>query len=248
MSLADHFRAFARALADDRNLVLEMGTILRRAPAVNLDFRATARRRLEDRIQLLLQKIDRECRLLDAVDLYAAGDQVHHARVLARDLDRCLDRARESAFAFSRALQRAYRLDPDREPRLAVLGDVARALHESAALVNGLAGICVQQASSDTAANSPNRRPPLRASRRIVSLAVRFLPWDERQRYLDEYVSELDALAQEENLSPRAQVGHALRLLARTPGLLFALRSSAPRTRSSSESSVTGLVESRSDT
>ncbi|WP_020636668.1 hypothetical protein [Amycolatopsis alba] len=62
---------------------------------------------------------------------------------------------------------------------------------------------------------------------RILNLAVCVLPREERRRYLDEYASELHDLTQVEGLSGRTQIGYALRLLARTPALVFVLRSSA---------------------
>ncbi|HEY3690477.1 MAG TPA: hypothetical protein VGL46_09255 [Pseudonocardiaceae bacterium] len=247
MIVTDHFQTFAQSLIDDRNLVFEMSTIIYRAQAVNIDFREATRRRLEKRIRLLLQRIDRECRLLDAIDLCAAGNHIHRVRELAQNLAYHLDRARESTLAFDQTLYGAYRLAPDREPHLTVLVDVAHALDASAALVDGLGEIYAQQARVDAAAGSPDRRLPIRASRRIASLAVRLLPWDERLRYLDEYVSELDTLTQDETLPPREQIRHALRLLTRTPALLFALHSSTSQRRSRAKPSLTRLIESRSD-
>jgi hypothetical protein len=243
MSSTDHLRVVARALAQDRDLVGELDSIFSRAQTLNIDFRGTARRRLHERVHQLLRNIDRERALLDGVDVHAVGPR---AGELAAGVERCLGRAQELAVSFVRTLELGGLLDLDHGPASAVLVAVAHALDDSVAALAALTGVCAQ--SPERAA--PPRRSPLWVSQRVASFAVRLLPWEERQRYLDEYVSELDELAQTENLSRRAQLWHALRLLARTPALRFALRATepqAPQARSKAMSRLTGLITSRSD-
>lgn len=245
MSSTDHLRVVARALAQDRDLVRELDTGLSRAQALNIDFRDAARRRLQEQVYQLVCNIDRERALLDGVDVLAAADGPQAGELVA-GIERGLGRARELATSFGWTLELGGPLDLDQEPASAVLVAVAHALDDSAAKVEALAGVCAHPPKREAA----GRRSPLWVSRRVADFAVRLLPWQERQRYLDEYVSELDDLAQTENLSRRAQLWHALRLLARTPALRFALRASepqAPQARSKAMARLTGLITSRSD-
>ncbi|MGW5720714.1 hypothetical protein ACWEVP_31390 [Amycolatopsis sp. NPDC003865] len=242
MSSADHLRVVARALAQDRDLAGELDVILSRAQALNIDFRGTARRRLQERVHQLVRNIDRERALLDGVDVHAAVDGPRAAE-LAAGAERSLGRAQESAVAFGRTLELGGLLDLDQGPASAVLVTVAHALDDSAAAVAALAEVCARSSERE----APARRSPLWVSRRVANFAVLLLPWEERQRYLDEYVSELDDLAQTENLSRRAQLWHALRLLVRTPALRFALRATepqAPHAKSTAVSRLTGLITS----
>jgi hypothetical protein len=63
---------------------------------------------------------------------------------------------------------------------------------------------------------------------RVVALAVRMLPASERVRYREEFRSEL--LDPEFLMLPRRKrLGYALRVLARTPSLRWALRDPAHR-------------------
>jgi hypothetical protein len=247
MTSADHLRVVTEALAQDRDLVRELDAILSRAQALNIDFRGTARRRLQERVHVLVRNIDRELGLLDGVDVYAVGPR---AGKLALGVERRLVHARGLALAFGRTLELGGLRDLDQGPASAVLVAVAYALDDSATAVAALAGVCAQALKREASSRVPGRRAPLWVSQRVASCAVRLLPWEERQRYLDEYVSELDDLAQDENLSRRAQLRHALRLLTRAPALSFALRATAPQapqTRSNALSRLTGLITSRSD-
>ncbi|MFE0025412.1 hypothetical protein [Amycolatopsis sp. NPDC059021] len=77
----------------------------------------------------------------------------------------------------------------------------------------------------------PARRPIARGPQRAISWASRILPPADRERYFDEYLSELDELAQSAH-PHRAQLMYAFRLLVRIPALRIALRAKAPeRTR-----------------
>lgn len=68
-----------------------------------------------------------------------------------------------------------------------------------------------------------SRRAVSPVPRRAIGWAMRTLPSTERQRYLDEFLSELDELAQ--STRPlRAQLRYTIRLLWRVPVLRFALR------------------------
>jgi hypothetical protein len=248
VSTGDHLRVVTRALAQDRRLVLELGTVVSRAQAVNVDFRGAARRRVLERSRLLVRNLDRDRGLLDDVDVHAAGDAAR-ARELALGVEHLLVRAREAALAFSRVLERGSRLDLGREPGLRVLVVVADTLGQAEVTTEALALLFARSPRPEDAGCAPRRRAPLWASKRVADLAVRFLPWEERQRYLDEYVSELDDLAQTEHPSGRAQLWHALRLLVRAPALRFALRAPAPedpRLRSRAVSRLAGLITSRS--
>lgn len=72
------------------------------------------------------------------------------------------------------------------------------------------------------------RRPVARASQRAAEWASRAVPAVERERYFDEYLSELDDLAQSAR-PRRAQLLYVLRLFSRLPALRFALRDSKAR-------------------
>ena len=249
MTTVDHLRVFGQALAQDRELVAEMCTILGRAQAINVDFRDAARRRLQTRVRLLVRSIDRERWLLDEVDIYNVED-LTLAREIAFSVEGSLVRARAAALAFDRALETNSIIDLTREPELAVLVSVVQALDDSAAAVVALVELCAKVAENEGLSCASKRHSPLWASRRVANFAVRLLPWEERQRYLDEYVSELDDLAQTENISRYAQLKYALRLLVRAPALRVALRATAPQDsqlQGRAMSRLTGLITSRPD-
>ncbi|MFJ9781285.1 hypothetical protein ACIRSS_16985 [Amycolatopsis sp. NPDC101161] len=246
MSSADQVLVVARALAQDRDLVGELDTIFTQAQALNIDFRGTARRRLQERVHQLLRNIDRERALLDGVDVHAAADGPR-AGELAAGVERSLGRVEELVVSFGRTVELGGLLDLDHGPASVVLVAVAHALDDSLAAVAALAGVCAQPAEREASSGAPARRSPLWASRRVANFAVRLLPWEERQRYLDEYVSELDDLAQTENLSRRAQLWHALRLLARTPALRFALRATEPQAPQARSKAVSRLITAWTD-
>ncbi|WP_394363467.1 hypothetical protein [Amycolatopsis sp. SB7-3] len=234
MSTADSFHAFARVLVEDRLVVSELETILRRAHAVNIDFRGTARRQLRNRIRLLLRDIEREHRLLEGIDSHTAYDR-ERAEDLQTALGWRLSYARYGVFAFSRALDQARASDLDQQFELDIRLAVGQALDDCLPLVNELAGMFAQ-APTEHALRSGQVRRSSWVSLRLVNLAVCALPWEERQRYLCEYASELHDLAQGGGHSKLGQVRYALRLLVRTPALTFALRASV------SEASQRGIA------
>jgi hypothetical protein len=249
MTAAEHFLTFTEALEHDHRLAWGLHRIIDRAQAINVDFRRGVYRRLQAQIQLLVHNIDRERRLLSEFDLYAAADRERACEV-ALKLDCWLVHAREGVLAFSQALERTNCLNLGRGPELDILVAIGQALNNSVALVTTLSEIFAQPPTHEALRRIPIRRSPLWASQRIANVAVRLLPWDERERYLDEFVSELDALAQDKNLTWRAQLAHALQLLVRTPALIVALRASAsqtPKVHIRAESGMTGLLTSRPD-
>ncbi|WP_344427369.1 hypothetical protein [Amycolatopsis minnesotensis] len=67
------------------------------------------------------------------------------------------------------------------------------------------------------------RKPISRFPRRAIDRALRTLPLAERERYFDEFLSELEEIAQSSR-SRRAQLRYTIRLLWRVPVLWFALR------------------------
>lgn len=198
MNRAAQFRAFTQALARDHKLAVEMDTILRRAQALNIDFRGRARQRLRERVQLLVNSLNRHCVFLRNLD--------PDARTAVNHL---LFRAYKDVVAFGWALEGTVALDPEKEPELDALIAVRWLLAESMTVAATLAEVVTRPAS-------------LPASQLIARVGARLLPWEERQRYLDEYLSELDELARES--SRRAQLGHALRLLVRVPALRWELK------------------------
>jgi hypothetical protein len=209
MNSAGHLQAFTKALAQDHELVLEMAAILRRAQQFNIDYRSRTRRRLRERSRLLVHNIKRHRGFLYRVGLDAVRDRDSLAAI-----DHLLGRALRDAVSFHWALSTADLLAPEKEPELDALIAVRWLLAESMTVASTLAA-------------RPARRTSLPMSQLIARLGARLLPWEERQRYLDEYLSELDELAQD---GPRrAQLGHALRLLVRAPALRWALRR-APET------------------
>ncbi|MBE1498071.1 transcriptional regulator with XRE-family HTH domain [Amycolatopsis lexingtonensis] len=73
------------------------------------------------------------------------------------------------------------------------------------------------------AAERAARRQAAPASQWVIRRASRVLPVIDRERYCDEYLSELDDLAQAPH-PRRAQLAYVLRLVVRVPLLRFALR------------------------
>lgn len=218
MTSADYFDELPRALSHDRRLAWELGRILDRAQRLNMDFRGHARRRLREEAALLAYRLEHRRGQIWDVDL-SIVDYAYSAVESATIGEANLANAVMATRCFLRAVETASVLDPEREPSLRVLADVVFHLELAAADIATLAGLFAE-------AERKVARPP-RVSRQLANLAVRLLPWEHRDRYLNEYLSELDELVQDASLSRRAQLRHALRLLVRTPALRLALRAPA---------------------
>ena len=199
--------AYLRTLERDQELAWQLKNMLRRARRLNVDFREPVRRRLRMEAAMLAHRLDTSRALLHTMEPSVAA-----ASIVDR-IDWYLTHARGEIAAFRRALDAASTLDTEQ-----VIAGPAEAVH------------CLRRAIGDTIrlvnlAAAAVRPAPMRASLRVASLAARLLPWEHRDRYLGEYLSELDELAQDDAVSRRTQLRHALRLLARAPALHLALRS-----------------------
>ncbi|MGH3687835.1 MAG: hypothetical protein ACRDQY_22225 [Pseudonocardiaceae bacterium] len=148
-----------------------------------------------------------------------------HARKLASVLGGAATHARELANARDRArgpaVDRVRDLDRDLPRDLA--RDLARYSGLASSLTVYLVFHSVTPELKEKVARSANSMPG-----RVVALAVRMLPASERVRYREEFRSEL--------LDPEfltlpwwKRLGYALRVLARTPLLRWALRDPAHR-------------------
>jgi hypothetical protein len=155
----------------------------------------------------------------------ARGDAAIHARELANAFVRAATHARELASARDRArghaVDRVRDLDRDLSRDLA--RDLARYRGLAGSLAVYLAFHSVTPEVKEQVARSAHSMPG-----RVVALAVRMLPASERVRYREEFRSEL--LDPEFLMLPRRKrLGYALRVLARTPSLRWALRDPAHR-------------------
>lgn len=246
MSTVGCFRALVRMIAENRANVSQLDRLIRQAHAVNIDFRDTARRRLQNRIHPLLRDIEHGHRLLEGIDPHAAETPVR-ADDLLHALGRRLASAHDGVVAVGHALERASASDFDQRFALDIRVAVRQALDDCVPLVTELASIFAQAPKRDTLSSRQARRPSVWVSLKIVNLAGCLLPWEARQRYLDEYASELHDLAQAEDHSRLGQVTYALRLLIRTPALIFALRASVPQRQTPATSGLPDVIAVQPD-
>lgn len=222
MTSADYFDGFMRALSQDRALTCKLDKILRRTQQLNIDFRGPARRWLYSEAWLLTHRLERRRDQIQILDM-STVDYATSAFEVATFVELNLANASAMATIFRQGVEVASVLDAEREPGLDALSDVVHQLELAAAKVASLAGIFAE-AEREVAR-------PLRVSQQLANFAARLLPWEERERYLNEYLSELDELAQDDSVSRRAQLCYALRLLVRTPALRLALRAPAQKER-----------------
>ncbi len=157
--------------------------------------------------------------LVSSLDSCFGSPRDDLARNLAHDLDRVSARTRVVIVFFSGpSVARDLALARDLASDLARDFELASALDRASALVSALDRARRAAASGASAVVTGGARPmPGRVPRRLVALAVWWLPVAQRPRYREEFGAELVELPH------RARWGYALRLVASTWKLRTAL-------------------------
>lgn len=187
----------------------------------------TARARNRARNQARLLALARD--LAEALDL-----DPERALVLARALART--RSRDGAQAHAHVLARARLRMPHLAPYLAHARDLALALtsgpeptlDRARTLARALRTASHNVGAAGTATS--HKMAPATGATKLIRSAVRVLPAEHRDRYRDEFDSELYELTAA-GASRAAQLAYAVRLLDRAWVLRAELRESAARRR-----------------
>jgi hypothetical protein len=214
MTSVDHLNTYAGRLALCRMQVLDLHDALNRARQRDIDFMGPALQPLLSDAQELAGRL---YGILGTVRQVRQSSVDRIAVETMAEIETDIEFATKVIVQLTRVLDKPVTVGVAEHPALDVLLVVEDRIYEA------MLGLRTAARHAAEGEGKTARRSPTSTSVRVANLAVRLLPWDERERYLAEYLSELDELAQD-LVSRRAQLRYALRLLVHAPALRRALR------------------------